>query len=185
MNGGGGGVVYREVRIPYEEVNQAVKRLKNGKAAGIDGIEAEMFKCGGDVITKWMVKICQVAWEGVPADWTKAIIVPVYKGKDKRGECGSYRGISLLSIPGKVYGKVIIEGAMTQKTKSVKKKELQKREMCGSDIFFQDGSRENISKRKKRYASFMDLEKAYDRVDWLALWEVLRYMVWEENCLVQ
>ncbi len=56
-----------------------------------------------------MVKICQVAWEGGPADWTKAIIVPVYKGKGRRGECGSIRSISLLSVPGKVYGKVIIE----------------------------------------------------------------------------
>ncbi len=46
--------------------------------------------------------------------------------------------------------------------------------MCGSDIFLQDGSRENISKRKKLYAAFMGLEKAYDRVDWLALWEVLK-----------
>ncbi len=46
----------------------------------------------------------------VPADWTKAIIVPVYKGKGRRGECGTYRGtISLSSIPGKVYGKVITE----------------------------------------------------------------------------
>ncbi len=51
-----------------------------------------------------------MAWGGVPADWTKAIIVPVYKGKGRKGECGSYRGISLLSsIPGKVYGKVIVE----------------------------------------------------------------------------
>ncbi len=31
-----------------------------------------------------------------------------------------------------------------------------------------------LEKRKKLYAAFMDLEKAYDRVDWLALWEVLR-----------
>ncbi len=45
----------------------------------------------------------------MPADWTKAIIVPVYKGKGRRGEYGSYRGVSLLSIPRKVYGKVIIE----------------------------------------------------------------------------
>ncbi len=70
-----------------------------------------MLKCGGDEITKWMVKICQVAWDGgvVPAHWTKAIIVPVYKEKGRRGDCGSYRGISLLSVPGKVYGKVITE----------------------------------------------------------------------------
>ncbi len=68
-------------------------------------------KCGGDVVTKWMVKVCQVAWDGgvVPADWTKAIVVPVYKGKGRRGDCGSHRGISLLNVPGKVYGKVMTE----------------------------------------------------------------------------
>ncbi len=49
--------------------------------------------------------------------------------------------------------------------------------MCGSDIFLKDGSRENISKRKKLYAAFVDLEKAYDRVDWLALWDVLKLYV--------
>ncbi len=47
-------------------------------------------------IVRDRVKICQVAWEGgMPADWTKAIIVPVYKGKGRRGECGSYRGMSV------------------------------------------------------------------------------------------
>ncbi len=40
--------------------------------------------------------------------------------------------------------------------------------------FLQDGSRENISKRKKLYDAFTDLEKAYHRVDWLALWDVLK-----------
>ncbi len=47
--------------------------------------------------------------------------------------------------------------------------------MCGSDIFLQDGSGENISKRKKKlHAAFMGPEKDYDRVDWLALWDVLK-----------
>ncbi len=47
--------------------------------------------------------------------------------------------------------------------------------MCGSNIFLQDGSRKDIKRKgKKLYTAFMDLEKAYDRVDWLALWEVLR-----------
>ncbi len=47
--------------------------------------------------------------------------------------------------------------------------------MCGSNIFLKDGSRKKILEiRKKLYAAFMDLEKADDRVNWLALWEVLR-----------
>ncbi len=51
-----------------------------------------MLKSGGDAVTKWMVKIGQVAWDGgmVQVDWTKAIIVPVYKGKGRRGESVSY-----------------------------------------------------------------------------------------------
>ena len=66
---------------------------------------------GGDSVIEWMHKICQMAWEEekVPGDWTEAVIIPIYKGKGDKNECGSYRGISLLSIPGKVYGKVVIE----------------------------------------------------------------------------
>ncbi len=37
-------------KVPdHSSLNQAIKRLKNGKAAGNDGITAEMLKCGGDV----------------------------------------------------------------------------------------------------------------------------------------
>ncbi len=37
-----------EKSIKYE-VNQAIKRKKNGKAAGIHGITAEMLKCGREM----------------------------------------------------------------------------------------------------------------------------------------
>ena len=45
----------------------------------------------------------------VPKDWQRAVIVPFYKGKGDKMECKNYRGISHLSIPGKVYGRVLIE----------------------------------------------------------------------------
>ena len=44
----------------------------------------------------------------VPEDWKASCIFPVYKGKGGRGECASYRGISILSIHGKIYGSVLI-----------------------------------------------------------------------------
>ena len=34
---------------------------------------------------------------------------PLYKGKDDRCKCTSSRGISLLSVLGKVYGRVLIK----------------------------------------------------------------------------
>ncbi len=45
----------------------------------------------------------------MPEAWSKAIIVPLYKGKGKREECNNYRGISLLSVPGKIYGRILNE----------------------------------------------------------------------------
>ncbi len=48
----------------------------------------------------------------VPDDWKKAVIVPLYKGKGRRSECSSYRGISLLSVPGEVYGRILSERLM-------------------------------------------------------------------------
>ena len=45
---------------------------------------------------------------GVPKDWQEACVVPVYKGRGNKNECGSYRGISMMSIMGKLYGRVVI-----------------------------------------------------------------------------
>ncbi len=104
----------------------------------------------------------------VPADWTKTIIVPVYKGKGRRGECGSYRGISLLSIPRKVHGKVIIERVqqLTEDKISEEQGGFRNGRGCVDQIFSSRMAVEKIlAKGKKLYAAFMDLEKAYDRVD--------------------
>ena len=39
----------------------------------------------------------------MPGDWKSVVIVPLYKGKGVRTECKNYRGISLLTIVGKIY----------------------------------------------------------------------------------
>ena len=100
--------------ISEREVRKSMRRLKGGKSPGVDGITTEMLKFGGEMVVKWMHLICSLAWKKgiVPDDWIKAIIIPIYKGKGDRKECGSYRGISLLSIPGKVYGRILIERVM-------------------------------------------------------------------------
>ena len=60
---------------------------------------------------EWLKRLFNLWWkEGrVPEDWGEACNVPIYKGKSEKNECANYRGISLLSIPDKLYGRVIIE----------------------------------------------------------------------------
>ena len=43
-------------------------------------------------------------------DWKITCIIFLYKGKEDISDCGNFRGISLLSIPGKIYGRMLIIG---------------------------------------------------------------------------
>ncbi len=125
-----------------------------------------------------MLLICVRAWKmrEVPDDWKKAIIVPLFKGKGSRSECSSYRGIRLLSVPGKVYGRILTERLMEVTEGKVSKEQGGFRKGRGyvDQIFAMKMLvEEYLGKDKKLYAAFMDLEKAYDRVD-RALWSVLK-----------
>ena len=38
----------------------------------------------------------------IPRDWKKGLVVPLWKGKEDRQDCSNYRGITLLSVTGKM-----------------------------------------------------------------------------------
>ncbi len=90
---------------------------------------------------------------GVPAEWTKAIIVPVYKGKGRKGTVGAIKGINLLSIPGKVYGKIITEvQRLTEEKISEEQGCFRKGRGCVDQIFsFRMVVEKNIKRKGKNY----------------------------------
>ena len=45
----------------------------------------------------------------VPEYWRSAVIILLYKGKGEMSECKNYRGISLLSMVGKIYAGVLVD----------------------------------------------------------------------------
>lgn len=100
--------------INMDEIVSAIKSLKVGKAAGCDRITTEMLTEGGGVIASLVYLIFNKYWRcgRVPGVWAKAVILPLYKGKGSQQECKNYRGISLLSVVGKSYAKVLIERVM-------------------------------------------------------------------------
>ena len=54
----------------------------------------------------------------VQVDWVIACMVPLYKGKGDVHECSNFRGISLSSVIGKVYGRLLID-RIRDKTENV------------------------------------------------------------------
>ena len=165
--------------ISETEVMDALAKMKCGKATGLDGVSTEMLKKGGKAVIEWMVRLCNVCYqeEKVHEDWKKACIVPVYKGKGCKLECKNYRGISLLSIPGKMYGRIIIQRIISETEGLIGEEQGSFRHGrgCVDQIFsLRQISEKMCEKERPLYLCFIDLEKAYDRVDRKGVWEVLK-----------
>ena len=90
--------------IRENEVRFAIGKMKNRKASGFDGITAEMLKAGGDDVVTLLTRQCNLLWtlkEETLNDWSIILISAIFK-KGSKLEVKNYRGISLLSIPGKL-----------------------------------------------------------------------------------
>ena len=96
--------------ISIEEVREAAKEMKSLKAPGLDGFPVECLKNGGMAVLEWLVRLLNVCFHVwvVPMYWRGACIVPLYKGKGEKYECSNSRGISLLSVVLKLYGRMFI-----------------------------------------------------------------------------
>ena len=46
----------------------------------------------------------------IPTDWKRGLVVPLWKGKGDCQDCNNYRGVTLLSVLGKVFARIIIDG---------------------------------------------------------------------------
>jgi hypothetical protein len=93
-----------------EELSKAIESLPNDKAPGSDSIPPEAIKCGKPTLLEPLHELLCLCWEegAVPQDMRDATIVTLYKNKGDRSDCNNYSGISLLSIVGKVYARIIL-----------------------------------------------------------------------------
>jgi len=112
----------------------------------------------------------------LPQEFKDALVVHIFKRKGDRSVCNDHRGISLLSIPGKILARV------NRLTKHVGDNNIRPEGQCGfrtgcsmMDMIFtarqlQEKCHEQLC---ELYAVFDDLMKAFDSVDRSALWEIL------------
>ena len=89
-------------KVTREEVERAVVKPRNGKAAGNDNIVAELLKSGGEAIVDWATELVQEVqrMRQVPQEWENVTLVPLSKKKDQK-ICDNYWGIPCSVFLGK------------------------------------------------------------------------------------
>lgn len=104
-----------EMQINTDDVNEdkittALKSMKIGKAAAVDGIPAELLKAGQNTSIQILYRVLNNVWckEEIPEEWNEGIIVRIPKKGDTR-ECGNWRGITLLCSSSKILAKIILQ----------------------------------------------------------------------------
>jgi len=177
--------------ILESEILQAIQDLKIGKAEGEDGIPAELLKALQGEGEEHLIKLCKAMYNtGTwPEDFLHSTIVPLQK-KPNAQRCEDHRTISLISHASKILLRVI-NNRLRARTK----------EYIGWDQFgFRKGmgtrealavmrtlSERNIEHNQDVYVCFIDYEKAFDRVEWTKLLEILRDLGadWKERRLIK
>ena len=165
--------------IPKEEVLLALRKLKNKKAVGPDGIIGEMLKNTGSYVLDFFVKLFNALFEkGVfPERWTESVVLPPFKKGDANNP-NNYRGISLCGASSKVYSTIINLKLQERVEMNNITGECQagfKRNYSTTDHMFTllVLIRKQFSLNRKMYVSFIDFENAFDSINRKLLWPIL------------
>ena len=152
-----------------EEIKRAIGHIKNGKAAGPDGILAEALK--GDVTTSVEMlyslfeEICEK--EEIPAEWKEGYLIKIPK-KDDLNHCDNVRGITLLSVPGKVLNRIILERMKGEVDNTLREEQAgfrQDRSCTDQIATLRIIVEQSIEWNSSLYVNFVDYEKAFDTLD--------------------
>ena len=169
------------VEITDEEILKAVKSLKLGKSAGLDGVMPEMFVYGIEYILPMITRFFNRLFKtgDFPDSWGKFIIVPLHK-KGSLDSPDNYRGIALQSIFSKLYMSVLNRRVTFYANMYDLISECQAGFREGystlDNAFILNAFVDKYLSKKgnKLYVAFVDFKKAFDSIHREKLWQVLR-----------
>nr|KAG5711950.1 hypothetical protein BaRGS_026391 [Batillaria attramentaria] len=161
------------------EIIKAIKFLKSGKAAGPDGIPPEALKADTQTSTDMLHPLLRKTWESesVPQDWKKGHLVKLPK-KGDLSSCSNWRGIMLLSIPGKVLTRIILERLKTALDKTLREEQAGFRNdrSCTDHIAtMRIIIEQSLEWQTPLYSTFVDFQKAFDSVDREVIWKLMSH----------
>ena len=172
-----------------EDLEQELKRLKNNKATDEDEFKNEFLKAGGEGMKMSLLGLFNemVKHRWVFGEWQKSRVCLHFKGGSKsRKEIGSYRPVAIMSVVGKLMG-----GMICRKIESwIGNSNIIGEEQNGfrkgrgtmDNVYVLNEIVEVCRKKKKTlYVCFLDIEKAFDRVNREKLWKRLQTLGMEDR----
>lgn len=155
---------------------KAIKQLRNGKSAGPDTIPAEALKAD-EVTTVEM--LYQNIWEeeDIPSEWKEGHLIKLPK-KGDLSSCSNYRGITLLSTPGKTFNRVLLNRMKDAVDPHLRDQQagFRKSRSCTDQITtLWIILEQSLEWDSPLYVNFIDYEKAFDSVDRQTIWRLLRH----------
>ncbi|KAG0727434.1 LINE-1 reverse transcriptase [Chionoecetes opilio] len=163
-----------------DEVREAVAKLRGGKAAGVCNISAELLKAVGEAMIHGLHAVLTAVWQSgtIPPDWKRGLVVPIWKGKGDRQDCNNYRGITLLSVPGKVLAHLLLTRIRSHLVKH--QRPQQSGFTPGKSTTDRILALRVLVERRREFrqgmlAAYVDLKKAFDSVHRESLWDLLRF----------
>ncbi|KAL3267675.1 hypothetical protein HHI36_024319 [Cryptolaemus montrouzieri] len=159
------------MEITKEEVQEIIAQLPSRKAPGIDGIKNQALKNLPEEAIEEITEIAKgvMRTEHYPSNWKTAEAIMIPKTGKPKNDPSSYRPISLLSSMSKVIEKLIY--------KRLRNFAEQKNIIPSHQFGFRsehatthqlarltENIKENMNISKPTAATFMDIEKAFDKV---------------------
>ncbi|XP_078357393.1 uncharacterized protein LOC144642296 [Oculina patagonica] len=160
-------------------IRKAIQALKNGKAAGTDSVPAEALKVDIGTSTEILYRLFENIWEEeeIPKDWKEGLLIKLPKKGDLR-VCSNYRGITLLSVPGKVLNRILLErmkAAVDNQLRDQQAGFRQDRSCTDHIATLRIIVEQSLEWNSALYVNFIDYEKAFDSVDRETLWKLLKH----------
>ena len=159
--------------INVREIQEAINKLKYGKASGVDCISTDLLKvCAGNrhMLVSLAVIFSQCLRESRnPADWQIALVKTLFK-KGDRHSWKNYRLISLLSVVGKLYESVLanrlsrlLDGRDRRGEHLLSQFQggFRRGRSCQHQSWVSELIKTNARRGKKTYVAFLDVREAY------------------------
>ncbi|XKL67517.1 hypothetical protein PGB90_003008 [Kerria lacca] len=182
-----GWCIERENKVDKEELgdtilrslfDKALKDMKEDKAVGGDGVANELIKNAGKETLKKLFQLTSRMYEEeeVPEHYQRSRLLVIPKKAGAR-KCDDYRTISLLSHACKILTGILhrrIQGRIKERVREDQFGFRRGRRTKEAILCLRFILEKRLKKRLDTYVAFVDLEKAFDNVEWARLFSMLR-----------